>query len=104
MTTDSSYYKKELKANKIEIIGVIKYKGISYKILSGSSTGYSSTNGLGCFISNIRIGIAESNFAFLGCATKEIAEYFSKYFGMLIIESKYGDLADFEIVDQKYNI
>ena len=104
MTTDSSYYKKELKTNKIEIIGAIKYKGILYKILSGSSTGYSSTNGLGSFLSNIRIGIAESNFAFLGCATKEIAEHFSKYFGMLIIEAKYGDLADFEIVDQKYNI
>lgn len=104
MTTDSSYYKKELKANKIEIIGAIKYEGISYKVLSGSSTDYSNTTGLGCFISDTRIGITEGNFAFLGCATKEIAEHFNKYFGMLIIEAKYGDLADFEIVDQKYNI
>ena len=103
MTTDSSYYKKELKANKIKIIGAIKYKGISYKILSGS-TNCSNTNGLGCFISDIRIGIAEGNFAFLGCATKEIAEHFSKYFGMLITEAKYGDLPNFEITTCKYNI
>ena len=102
MTTDSFYYKKELEANKIEIIGSIKYEGISYKVLSG--TGYYGNAGLGCFISDIRIGIAEGNFAFLGCATKEIAEHFSKYFGMLITEAKYGDLPDFEIVDQKYNI
>lgn len=102
MTTDSSYYKKELEANKIEIIGAIKYEGILYKVLSGTS--YYGNAGLGYFISDIRIGIAESNFAFLGCATKEITEHFSKYFGMLITEAKYGDLPDFEIVDQKYNI
>lgn len=102
MTTDSSYYEKELKANKIEIIGSIKYEGISYKVLSGTS--YNGNAGLGCFLSDIRIDIAKGNFAFLGCATKEIAEHFSKYFGMLITEAKYGDLPDFEIVDQKYNI
>nr|DAG91715.1 MAG TPA: hypothetical protein [Crassvirales sp.] len=102
MTTDSSYYKKELEANKIEIIGSIKYEGISYKVLS--STGYYSNPGLGCFISDIRVGLAEGNSAFLGCATKEIAKHFSKYFGMLITEAKYGDLPNFEIVDQKYNI
>ena len=102
--TKTNEYILEAKANKIEIIGAIKYEGISYKVLSGSSTSCSSTNGLGCFISNIRIGITDANFAFLGCATKEIAEHFSKYFGMLITEAKYGDLSNFEIVDQKYNI
>ena len=36
------------------------------------------------------------------CATKEIAKHFSKYFGMLITEAKYGDLPDFEIIENKY--
>lgn len=102
MTTDATYYKKELESNKIEIIGSIKNEGISYKVL-GDACGCSN-NGLGSFISDKRIGIAEGNFAFLGCATKEIAEHFSKYFGMLITEAKYGDLPNFEIVNQKYNI
>lgn len=35
---------------------------------------------------------------FLGCASKEIAEHFGKYFGMLITEAKYGDMVDFEII------
>lgn len=101
MTTDATYYKKELESNKIEIIGSIKNEGIPYKVL-GDACGCCN-NGLGSFISDKRIGIAEGNFAFLGCATKEIAEHFSKYFGMLITEAKYGDLLDFEIINQKYN-
>ena len=102
MTTDATYYKKELESNKIEIIGNIKNEDISYKVLGGAcDCGYV---GLGCFDTSRRIGFTDANFAFLGCATKEIAEHFSKYFGMLITEAKYGDLADFEIVDKKYNI
>lgn len=96
MTTDATYYKKELESNKIEIIGSIKNEGILYKVLGNAGDcGYA---GLGCFDSSRRIGIAEGNLAFLGCATKEIAEHFSKYFGMLITEAKYGDLPDFEII------
>lgn len=102
MTTDATYYKKELELNKIEIIGNIKNEGIPYKVLGDAcDCGYV---GLGYFDTSRRIGFADANFAFLGCATKEIAEHFSKYFGMLITEAKYGDLPNFEIVDQKYNI
>lgn len=102
MTTDATYYKKELESNKIEIIGRIKNEGIPYKVLGNA---YScGNNGLGSFISDKHIGIADANSTFLGCATKEIAEHFSKYFGMLITEAKYSDLPNFEIVNQKYNI
>ena len=102
MTTDATYYKKELESNKIEIIGNIKNEGIPYKVLGDAcDCGYV---GLGCFDSSRRIAFADANFAFLGCATKEIAEHFSKYFGMLITEAKYGDLPNFKIVYQKYNI
>lgn len=102
ITTDATYYKKELKANKIEIIGNIKIEGIPYKVLGGTcDCGYV---GLGRFDPSKRILFTDANFVFLGCATKEIAEHFSKYFGMLITEAKYGDLPNFKIVDQKYNI
>ena len=102
MTTDATYYEKEIKANRLEIIGNIKNEGVLYKVLGNAGNcGYV---GLGCFDSSRRIGFADANSAFLGCATKEIAEHFSKYFGMLITEAKYGDLPNFEIVDQKYNI
>jgi hypothetical protein len=102
MTTDSTYYEKEIKANRLEIIGDIKNECVLYKVLGNASDcGYV---GLSCFDSSRRIGFADANSAFLGCATKEIAEHFSKYFGMLITEAKYGDLPNFEIVDQKYNI
>lgn len=102
MTTDSTYYEKEIKANRLEIIGNIKNECVLYKVLGNASNcGYV---GLGCFDPSRRIGFADANSAFLGCATKEIAEHFSKYFGMLITEAKYGDLPDFDIVDRKYNI
>lgn len=39
---------------------------------------------------------------FLGCASEEIAEHLGKYFGMLITEAKYGDMVDFEIIEDKY--
>ena len=100
--TDSTYYEKEIKANRLEIIGNIKNESVLYKVLGNA--GDCSYIGLGCFDSSRRIGFADANSAFLGCATKEIAEHFSKYFGMLITEAKYGDLPNFEIVYRKYNI
>ena len=36
------------------------------------------------------------------CATKEIAQHFSKYFGMLIMEARYDDLPDFIITLRRY--
>ena len=44
-------------------------------------------------------GKADANFGFLGCASSDIAKHFSKYFGMLITEAKYGDLEDFKIIN-----
>ena len=97
ITDDSTYYEKELKTNKIKIIGNIKNENISYKVLSSTCDCYN--NGLGNFIYGKSVGIADFNYAFLGCATKEIAEHFSKYFGMLITEAKYGDLPGFKIIN-----
>ena len=50
-------------------------------------------------------GSASANSGFLGCATKEIAQHFGKYFGMLITTAKYADIIkDFEIIESKYTI
>ena len=99
---DSTYYDDEVKSGIMEIIGKIKVEGEEYKVLSGCSPTHGSHVGLGCFYFDGGFGVACCSFGFLGCANKEIAEHFSKYFGMLITEAKFGDLPDFEIIEDKY--
>ena len=97
----STYYKEELKSGKMEIIGKIMEKGVEYCVLNGDPY---STFGFGLcdFSITSGIGSASANLGFLGCANKEIAEHFSKYFGMLITEAKYGDMVKFEVIEEKY--
>lgn len=97
MTKDSTYFNDGIKANKIEIIGEIKSEGKEYYVLNGRA-GYNDRVGLGCFYLNFKVGSGLINTGVLGCASKEIAEYFGKHFGMLITEAKYGDLEDFVII------
>lgn len=99
ITKNSTYFKDEIDAGKMELIGKIKSKEGEYYVLGGGvdNTGY---EGVSCFSSNIGVGHAYANTGFLGCATEEIAKHFSLYFGMLITEAKYGDLEDFEIIDK----
>lgn len=102
MTKTSIYYKNAIALGEMEVIGKIKSGGEEYDVLGGDTV-YGNNDGLGCFISGYNIGVADANIGFLGCATKEIAQHFSKYFGMLITEAKYGDLPDFKIIERKYN-
>lgn len=102
ITKDSIYYKNEINSGKFEIIGKIKSEGEEYYVLGNYaySNGYP---GLGSFISHQGVSTSAGNHnGFLGCATKEIAQHFSKYFGMLITEAKYADMVDFEIIENKY--
>lgn len=101
ITNNSTYYKSQLDSDKMEIIGKIKSKGKEYNVLGGS-TNSCSYSGLSNFNSTLDIGFADAYAGFLGCATKEIAQHFGKYFGILITEAKYGDLPDFEIISSKY--
>lgn len=101
VTENSTYYKSEINSGEMEIIGKIKSKGEEYNVL-GDYVGNGGNNGLGSFSSYLGVGDAFSNIGFLGCVNKEIARHFSKYFGMLITEAKYGDLVDFEIIENKY--
>lgn len=97
VTDKSIYYRKELNSGEIEVIGKIKSEGTLYDVLGGDADDGCPT-GLGLFSSYLGVGFAYAGFGFLGCATKEIAQHFGKYFGMLIIEAKYADMVDFEIL------
>lgn len=98
---NSTYYKDELNSGKMEVIGKIKSERIVYDVLGGDIYG-AKFAGLGCFYPGDSIGYADASFGFLGCVSKEIAQHFGKYFGMLITEAKYGDMIDFEIIENKY--
>ena len=98
ITKDSTYYDDELKSGTMEIIGRFRYKNNEYYVVCGGAIG-NIYDGLGGFNFTSGTSFADANFAFLGCANEEIAEHFSKYFGMLITEAKFGDLDGFEILD-----
>lgn len=103
VTKSSTYYKSDIDSGKMEVIGKIKSKGEEYNVLGGSA-GSSGLAGLGGFYSYTGVNDAYAFIGFLGCANKDIAQHLGKYFGMLITEAKYGDMVDFEIIDDKYNI
>ena len=101
VTKNSTCYKGDINSGKMEVIGKIKSEGEEYNVLSGYTNGGDST-GLGDFNSFNGVGFASTSAGFLGCASKEIAQHLGKYFGMLITEAKYGDLSDFEVIENKY--
>lgn len=96
---DSTYYSDEIKEGRIKIVGKFKVEGEIYLILGDSAiSSLTCSSGLGAFNPKNGSCQAFSNIAFLGCASREIAEHFSGYFGTLITEAKYGDLKGFEII------
>lgn len=97
VTEKSIYYRKELNSGEMEVIGKIKSEGTLYNVLGGCAD-IGSAAGLGDFCSGGGVGDAITGLGFLGCASKVIAEYFGKHFGMLITEAKYGDIENFEIL------
>lgn len=101
VTEHSTYYSYAIKSGKTEVIGKIKSEGILYDVLDGITCSGSAA-GLGRFYSYDGVCGADAGFGFLCCATKEIVQHFSKYFGMLITEAKYADMVDFEIIEDKY--
>lgn len=99
VTKYSDYYDKDICLGTMEIIGKIKSKE-EYYVLGG---GVSSSSGAGLGrLRNKGIGGTDVKTALFGCVSKEVTKHFSKYFGMLITEAKYGDLPDFQIIESKY--
>lgn len=84
----STYFKDELESGKIEIIGKIRSEERGYYVLGGDAV-ISNGNGLGSFLTNFSASCITAKNGFLGCASEEIAQYLSKYFGMLITEAKF---------------
>ena len=101
VTKSSTYYESDINSGKMEVIGTIKCEGEKYNILGGVASN-GGIAGLGSFYSNHGVGLANATIGFIGCASEEIAQHFGKYFGMLITESKYGDMIDFNIIEDKY--
>ena len=102
VTKSSTYYASNLNSGKMKVIGKIKSEGEEYNVLCGCAY-YGGNAGLGGLSSCNGVGGACANVGLLGCASKEIAQHFGKYFGMLITEAKYGSIInDFEIVESKY--
>lgn len=100
ITKDSICYRDKIESNKMEVVGKFKSNGEVYRVLSG--TPCFCGEGLGLFNQSNGLGDGYASSGFLGCATKEIAQHFGKYFGMLITEAKYADMVDFEIIENKY--
>lgn len=98
ITKSSTYCKSEINSGKMEVIGKIKSEGEEYNVLCGYAT-LGVNTALGGFTFYDEVGFADASIGFLGCASKEIAQHFGKYFGMLITEAKYGDMVDFEIIE-----
>ena len=98
ITNNSTYYKSEINSGKMEVIGKVKNEGEEYNVLGGYAI-LGVNDGLGGFTFYDEVGRAGADVGFLGCATKEIADHFGKYFGMLITEAKYGDMVDFKIIE-----
>lgn len=103
VTKSSTYYKSDINSGKMEVIGKIKSEGEEYNVLGGRAHYGGGGAGLGYFGSHDGVGGAHAYVGFLGCTSKEIAQHFGKYFGMLITEAKYADIVDFEIVQDKYH-
>lgn len=98
---NSIYYEGDVNSGIMEVIGKIKTDGIVYDVFGGRAD-YYGYSGLGDFHTYDNVGYANASDGFLGCATKEIAQHFGKYFGMLITEAKYSDMVDFKIIENKY--
>lgn len=60
-------------------------------LLVGGGASDGSSSGPGSFLSSLGVGYSASDCGSLGCATKEIAEHFGKYFYFEILASWFGD-------------
>lgn len=95
--TSSAYYKNKIKDSTLSIVGTLIQNGNKYKLLGGNAD-YSAYSGLTNFnpYNNHDICYLYANTGFLGCATKEIAKHFGKYFAKEIFDAKYGNFIEYQ--------
>ena len=82
------------KDRKKDIVGAFSHKGKKYLLVCFSAC-LGSAAGLGDFDSGHAVGDAAADVGFLPCATREIAEYFSKNFAKLYFNALYGYNVDY---------
>lgn len=97
----STFYDREIESGNMEVIGKIKNEGVEYKVI-GNSTDWFCPSSFEDYSIDEYSTCGRIQAALFGCAAEEIAKHFSKYFGMLITEAKYGDLPDFQITARIY--
>lgn len=83
ITINTHAYDAELKLGTMEIVGRINVEGEEYNVLGGDYGGLNHFSGLGSFDCQTDICYRLADYAFLGCANKEIARHFSRYFGVI---------------------
>lgn len=94
----SNHYREQINSGELSIIGSFTCEGQRYYAVGGGADcSGPSVAGIGRFNSNYEVGWSGGNYDMFGCANKEIAEHFGRYFGMLIIEAEYGDLDGFKM-------
>jgi hypothetical protein len=84
--------------HKDNIIGMFRHKRTTY-VLVGGYANYGST-GLGCFNSYGEVGRVWTLVGFLPCATREIAEHFSRYFGRFMFDALYADRVSYTFLNE----
>ena len=94
ITKSSTYYDNEIKEGLMSVVAEFEYKDQRYRLMGGVAGG-GSASGLGSYGG---VSFADSAVGFLGCATREIAQHFGKYFAKEIFDAKYGEVSVDKII------
>lgn len=95
ITKSSTYYDNEIKEGLMSVVAEFEYKDQRYRLMGGCADSGGGA-GLGYFFSGFDVCYAYSDVGFLGCATREIAQHFGKYFAKEIFDAKYGDTVKYQ--------
>lgn len=85
--------------HKDNIIGMFRHKRTTYVLVGGYASDGSNA-GLGCFASDCGVGRVWASVGFLPCATREIAEHFSRYFGRFMFDALYADRVSYTFLNE----
>lgn len=79
-------------------IGTIELGVSSYNVYYHEAHSSILTKGYAGYNSMTNHYLCDIEYPLFGCESQEIANHFSKYFGMMLITAKLGDLPNFKIV------
>lgn len=79
-------------------LGTIELGISSYNVYQWEAHSSILTEGYAGYNSMTNHYLCDIEYPLFGCKSKEIADHFSKYFGMMLITAKLGDLPNFNLV------